>query len=66
MLKEDLLLPVQLFDRPCKPVTDVSVLGEQPQRPALTGSADHDLRAAGLDRARDVEGSVDPVVLAFE
>src|SRR6202030_697949 len=66
VLEEDLLLAVQLLHRPAEPVTDVSMLSEQAQRPALTCSADQDFRTSGLNRTRDVQRAVDPVVLAFE
>ena len=44
----------------------VGVPGDQPKRPLLATAADHDLRAAGLDRPGQITGMIEPVVAAGE
>ena len=47
-------------------VAHVGVLGDEFERAALAAATDHDGRAAGTQRTRDIARSVDPVVLAVE
>src|SRR5438309_9394711 len=66
MLFEHLLLPLQLLEVAAKPVTDVAVLREKPQRSPLAAAADQDLWSTRLDGTWHVERALDPVVLTLE
>ena len=59
---EDLGLVPEGLEPEREPVGHVGVLRGDLQRPLLAAATDEDARSAGLDRARDVERLVDPVV----
>ena len=63
---QDLVLVLQCRQSEWEPVRHVGVLRGDLQRPLLASPADDDLRAAGLERPRAVQGAVDPVVAALE